>query len=117
LARYSYAVMVILITLRRGDASAKRGGASEQKCTLHTGCIERCPSEIAPRWAPLSFWRGRPGARRVAKPTGETVKVVVEEGEKAYLKWLAEMHPAQFAPLYGRLVPFELQANVKRMNA
>jgi hypothetical protein len=39
--------------------------------------------------------------------------VVVEEGEKAYLKWLAEMHPAQFAPLYGRLVPFELQAKVK----
>jgi hypothetical protein len=51
-----------------GRCHAKRGGASEQKCTLHTGCIERCPSEIGPRWAPLSCWRGRPGARRVAHP-------------------------------------------------
>ena len=55
-----------------GRCHAKRGGASEQKCTLHTGCIERCPSEIAPRWAPLSCWRGRPGARRVAV-TGESI--------------------------------------------
>ena len=41
-----------------GRCHAKRGGASEQKCTLHTGRIERCPPEIAPRWAPLSCWRG-----------------------------------------------------------
>ena len=55
-----------------GRCHAKRGGASEQKCTLHTGCIERRPSEISPRWAPLSCWRGRPGARRVAV-TGESI--------------------------------------------
>ena len=55
-----------------GRCHAKRGGASEQKCTLHTGCIERCPSEIGPRWAPLSCWRGRPGARQVAM-TGESI--------------------------------------------
>jgi hypothetical protein len=59
------------------------------------------------------FFKYEPVLDAEGKPTGETTKVVVEEGEKGYLKWLAQEHPAQFASLYGRLVPFELQANVK----
>jgi hypothetical protein len=74
LARYSCAV--IADHPSTGRCHAKRGCASEQKCTLHTGCIERCPSKIAPRWAPLSCWRGRPVARRVAV-TGESILAYV----------------------------------------
>jgi hypothetical protein len=44
-------------------------------------------------------------------PTGKFEEVVVETGELGYLKWLAEKHPQQFASLYGRMIPFEM--NVK----
>ena len=36
-----------------------------------------------------------------------------DRARRLTFKWLAEMHPAQFASLYGRLVPFELSASVK----
>jgi hypothetical protein len=45
------------------------------------------------------------------KPTGQFEEKMIEEGEKGYLKWLAKMHPQQFASLYGRMIPFEM--NVK----
>jgi hypothetical protein len=44
-------------------------------------------------------------------PTGELEEQVIEAGELGYLKWLADKHPAQFAALYGRIIPFEM--NVK----
>jgi hypothetical protein len=42
------------------------------------------------------------------KPTGQYEYRFGEEGEKGYLKWLATNQPAQFASLYGRLVPREV---------
>ena len=42
------------------------------------------------------------------EPTGKLEMQVIEKGELGYLKWLAEKHPQQFAPLYGRLVPLEM---------
>ena len=42
------------------------------------------------------------------KPTGKFEDKVIEEGELGYLKWLARYHPSQFAPLYGRVVPLEM---------
>jgi hypothetical protein len=48
------------------------------------------------------------------KPTGQYEYRFGEEGEKGYLKWLATNQPAQFASLYGRLVPREpLDVNQK----
>jgi hypothetical protein len=42
--------------------------------------------------------------------TGE-LGYLIETGELGYLKWLARNHPQQFAPLYGRIIPLEM--NVK----
>jgi hypothetical protein len=44
-------------------------------------------------------------------PTGKFEEKIIETGELAYLKWLAEKHPKQFASLYGRIIPLEM--NVK----
>ena len=55
------------------------------------------------------FFKYEPVVDAEGKSTGETTKVMVEEGEKGYLKWLAEVHPAQFASLYGRLVPLNFR--------
>lgn len=89
-----------------------RGGSGRKPGAVNalTTDVRRLIREAAME---TGFFKYEPKLDDKGKPTGETTKVIVEEGEKAYLKWLAEVHPAQFASLYGRLVPFELQANVK----
>jgi uncharacterized protein with von Willebrand factor type A (vWA) domain len=36
-----------------------------------------------------------------------------EGGELGYMKWLAENHPGPYASLYGRLIPFDVNAKVE----
>jgi hypothetical protein len=47
------------------------------------------------------------------KPTGRTELKYGKDGEAGYLKWLAANHPAVFGALYGKLIPFDINAKVE----
>ena len=49
----------------------------------------------------------RPGASAWTCP-GPRSSTAEATGELSYLKWLAEKHPQQFASLYGRIIPLEM---------
>jgi len=47
------------------------------------------------------------------RPTGRTELKFGKDGEAGYLKWLAANHPAVFGALYGKLIPFDVNAKVE----
>jgi hypothetical protein len=61
----------------------------------------------------VGFIRRVPVLDAEGKPTGQTEIKYGEGGELGYMKWLAENHPGPYAMLYGKLIPFDMNAKVE----
>ena len=61
----------------------------------------------------VGFIRRVPVLDAEGKPTGQTEIKYGEGGELGYMKWLAENHPGPYAMLYGKLIPFDVNAKVE----
>jgi hypothetical protein len=96
---------------QKGHARLPGAGRKPGQANYVTRDIRQLIREAA---AETGFIEKVPVLDAAGKPTGQYEYRFGEEGEKGYLKWLATNQPAQFASLYGRLVPREpLDVNQK----
>ena len=91
---------------KKPEGSGRKAGQINQITRDIKTIIRRAAEEVG-------FIRRVPVLDAEGKPTDQMETRYGEGGELGYMKWLAENYPGHYAALYGRLIPFDVNAKVE----